>query len=398
MKLLLILENHFCIDEDGTVWCDRIIDYNFLKRYLETFNNVIVCGRTRKEKNVDKKLLVLGKGIEFVSLPEFAGAKGLIKNLSEIKKILKKQIKKTDCVLYRAPTHLSLFTYKEVLKQNKILALEFMMAANKMIEGNGIISKILNFLIEKKAQKMCMKANGVSYVTEKVLQEKYPCRGIKERSEKFFTTNYSTIDLEYKDFYMQEWKKENKPKVFKIIHTGFMDSYRKGQDTLIKAVADVKKLGYNIELNLIGDGKRRKEFEELVIELGIEDIVKFKGLITDKKEILKYLRSSHILVFPTHSEGLPRTIIEAMSQGLPCISSPVDGIVELLDKEFLIDFNDEKAYAHKIIELINDWDKMIEISNKNYKKALIYEKSKLDTKRRDFYDKLKRCAEIKIGE
>ncbi len=400
MKALIVLENHFYEDKQKNIWCDRIVDYNFLKRYLEVFDKVVVAGRCQKISSVgDKKLLVSGENVEFIRLPEFIGAKGLIKNLYNIKKILRNGIRSTDCTIYRAPTHISLFTYKEVLKQHKPLALEFMMAADKMVEGTNIIKILANKLIKKRAQKMCKKANGVSYVTEKILQNDYPCKAIMDgESNEFFTSSYSTIDLEEKDFYKQKWKIDEKIEVFKIIHTGYMDSYRKGQDVLIKAVKKVKESGYNVELILIGDGKKRKEFEKLTCELQIEDIVKFKGLIKDKKEIIKNLREAHILVFPTQSEGLPRTLIEAMAQGLPCISSPVDGIPELLDDEFLIDYTDYEAYANKIIELITNWEKMKKISLQNYEKSQKYKKEVLMNKRKEFYEKLKRMAEYGTKE
>ena len=131
----------------------------------------------------------------------------------------------------------------------------------------------------------------------------------------------------------------------------------------------------------------------MVQELGIDDIVEFKGLIKNKKEILEYLRKSHLLVFPTQSEGLPRTIIEAMAQGLPCISSPVDGIPELLDDEYLIDYDDFNGYANKFIELINNWDKMITVSKQNYIKSKKYNKNNLNSKRCEFYKKLKGLCE-----
>lgn len=400
MKALIVLENHFYKDNDGIVWCDRIIDYNFLKRYLSVFENIVVAGRCEKiEENIGVKLLVSGKNIEFIELPEFIGAKGLIKNIYKIRKILRKAIRDTNCTIYRAPTHISLFTYKEVLKEHKPLALEFMMAADKMIDGKNIIKILINKLIKLKAKKMCLKANGVSYVTERILQKDYPCKAIIDgESNDFFTSSYSTIDLEEEDFYKRNWEIDEKPEVFKIIHTGYMDSYRKGQDVLIKAVKEVKKAGYNVELILIGDGKKKEEFEKLACKLQIEDIVKFKGLIKDKKEIIDNLRKAHILVFPTQSEGLPRTIIEAMAQGLPCISSPVDGIPELLDDEFLIDYTNYKAYADKIIELITNWEKMKKISLQNYEKSQKYKKEVLMNKRKEFYKKLKRMAEYETKE
>lgn len=396
MKLLLVLENHFYIDENGTVWCNRVVDYDFLKRYLKVFKEVVVCGRATKEKNSDYKLKVTGERVSFAPIKDFYGAFGLIKNFFSLKKSLKKYIKDVDCVIFRAPTPLSVFTYNEVLKQDKPLGIEFMIAADKMFDGDSFLKRILNSYIVRIAKKLCMKANGVSYVTNHVLQDEYPCQAIiNGESSEYFTESYSTIDLNDNDFCKMKWNIEKKPKTIRIIHTGYMDTYRKGQDTLIKAVKKVYDEGFDISLTLIGDGKKRTEFEKMVEKLELSQIVTFKGMIKDKKTILKLLSDSHLMVFPTHSEGLPRTLIEAMAVGLPCISSPVDGVPELLDDDLLVNYDDIDGYKEKIIELISDWKYMTQLSEKNYNKALEYNKKNLDKKRTSFYEKLSKLSKIK---
>ena len=399
MKALVVLENHFFLDCNNSVWCDRVVDYNYLQRYLNVFDSIVLTGRTQKIDKTNNKLLVSGKNVEFIPMPEFKGAKGLLLNLLKIKKIIKEQIKQCDCAIYRAPTHLSLFTYKEVVKKKKTLALEFMMAANKMFDGKSIYKKIINKIIDKKAKKMCLKANGVSYVTEHVLQSKYPCKAILNNSnnKKYFTEVYSSIDLKEDMYYYPDWNVNNKPDVYNIIHTGYMDSYRKGQDVLIKALKIVVDKGFNVRLTFIGDGEKRNEFEKLCDDLELKNKVIFKGIIKDKKEILGILKQSHLFVFPTQSEGLPRTIIEAMSQGLPCISSPVDGIPELLDEEYLVDYYDYEKYAKKIIDLISDWKKMIKISKLNYEKSKKYEYKNLEQKRNVYYKKIKELSNYEIS-
>ena len=392
MRALIMLENRFIKDNQGNIWCDRIIDYNFLKRYLEVFEEITVCGRFKKVDRVSNKLLVNGDGVSFIELPNFTGAYGTIKEYRNVRKIVKKNLKDIDCAILRGPSHLSLITYDIFMKNNKKFAVEFVMAANKMFEGKGLINKVLNNIVDNKAKKMCMKANGVAYVTERILQDKYPCKAMKLENTEYFTTNYSTIDLDEGMFYKQKWKVENKPDIFEIIHTGYMDSYRKGQGILIKAIKEVRDSGLNVELNLIGDGKKRTEFEQLTKKLEINEFVNFLGLINDKNILFENLRKSHILVLPTQSEGLPRSIIEAMAVGLPCIASPVDGIPELLDSSFLIECEDYSEYAKKIIELINNWENMIQISKKNYKTAKKYSKENLDKKRHDFYTNLKNIS------
>ncbi len=394
MKLLLVLENHFYIDDNQDAYCDRVIDYNFLNRYLKTFDEVIVCGRTDKNNDGKYKLKVTGENVKFKPLPNFYGIKGILLNICKLRKILRQYIKEADAVLYRVPTPLSIFTYDIVKKENKVLAVEFMISADKMIEGKNILSKLGNKIIDKIAKKICMTANGVSYVTERVLQEKYPCKAIINRSEtdEYFTASYSTIELDEKYIEQRNWDKNNKPKEFTIIHTGFMDTYRKGQHILIKATKKVIQDGFNVKLILIGDGVKKKEFEELAKNEGITDKVYFTGNINDKNEIYRYLQNSHLMVFPTQAEGLPRTLIEAMATGLPCISSPVDGIPELIDQDLLIDYEDYIGYSKKIEELLSDWNKMIKIGRENCKKAEKYEKKLLDSKRQEFYNKIRRLC------
>lgn len=397
MKLLLILESHFFIDKHSDVWCDRVVDYNFLKRYMSSFSEIVVCGRTDTINNEKYKLKVTGPSVSFRQLPNFYGIKGLIKNIFKIRKLIRSYSKEVDVVLYRVPTPLSLFTYKEVLRQRKVLGVEFMISADKMIEGNGIIKNFLNKRIDNIAKNICKKANGVSYVTDYVLQKKYPSNSIingKETNE-YFATSYSTIELEKDNLELRNWYITNKPNEYKIIHTGFMDTYRKGQDILIRALKILIDDGYNVSLTLIGDGKKRLEFEKLAKDLNILDKVNFTGSIKDKQKIYDYLKNSHLLVFPTESEGLPRTIIEAMAVGLPCVSSPVDGIVELLEPDCLVQERTPEKYAEKIEELLSDWNSMINIGKQNYEKALKYEKSILDIKRQDFYSKLCNLAKLK---
>lgn len=393
MTAMILLEYHFIAGNDGKIYCNRVIDYNYLKRYLSVFDDIILVGRLSKENgDCSDKLLVSGENVKFVPLEEFVGIKGIIKNYRKIMKTIKNVIPQVSCVIMRAPNHLSLITYR-LFKRKKIpFALEFNIAANKFIEKDSLLGNIINKFVVKEAKKMCLTANGVAYVTEEILQKTYPCRALLEPDNKnYFTASYSTIELDDKMRKKQNWS--SKPKVFNIIHTGYMDSYRKGQVVLIKAISEVIKMGItNIHVTLVGDGQKRKEFEGVVNNYNLTDFFSFTGLIKRREDLTKILAKQHFFVFPTQSEGLPRSIIEAMSVGLVCLSSPVDGVPELLEEEMLIDYNDYLGYANKIVELINDFEKMKEISNLNYRKVEKYRKEILDRKRKKFYLQLKELS------
>src|SRR5699024_7185268 len=100
-------------------------------------------------------------------------------------------------------------------------------------------------------------------------------------------------------------------------------------------------------------------------------------------------KDSHLFVLPSKSEGLPRAIIEAMATGNPCIGSNVDGIPELLDREYIVDGFNYSDYSKKIISLVSDWPKMIQSSNSNYENSKKFHSRILTNKRNLFYSRLK---------
>ena len=114
----------------------------------------------------------------------------------------------------------------------------------------------------------------------------------------------------------------------------------------------------------------------------------FTGLLPSPNNVRDELVKSDIFVFPTRAEGLPRAVIEAMAVGLPCLSTPVNGIPELLDNDFMFEPDDVDGFANKIIELIQNPSMLEQISKKNIEKSKEYSWDKLSYRRTKFYEKL----------
>lgn len=103
---------------------------------------------------------------------------------------------------------------------------------------------------------------------------------------------------------------------------------RKGIYDLLPAFR--KAASENPELRLVvgGNGEIEKA-RAMAAELGLSDRVEFRGWVSgEDKE--KLLSSSDVFVLPSHNEGLPVSMLEAMSWGLPVIASHVGGIRELV--------------------------------------------------------------------
>nr|WP_239585957.1 glycosyltransferase family 4 protein [Bacillus mesophilus] len=186
-------------------------------------------------------------------------------------------------------------------------------------------------------------------------------------------------------------------KELKIVHTANnINNFVKGHDTLIKALSIVKKKGYNVKVIFIGDGDKRVYFEELADSLNIKSSIHFTGMLSSKNRIREILIDSDMFIFPTRAEGLPRALIEAMAVGLPCISTPVSGIPELLSSDYLVDPEDVEGFANSIINFINNPALMEKVSQSNITKAKEYESNILQKKRVEFYKNLKSICNTPI--
>ena len=235
-------------------------------------------------------------------------------------------------------------------------------------------------------RRQCEEAYAASYVTEYSLQKRYPCKN--------WSTFYSSIDLENSSVLSKEQvelKLDNLKRrmasheTIRLCHVGMMEHLYKAQDVLIKAFADCVVKIPNLELSFVGSGGFQKNLEKLAQDYSVQDKVKFMGKANSKDEVFDLLDQSDIYVLPSRQEGLPRTVIEAMARGLPCISSTAGGIPELISHQQLVEPNDVKGLATKIYELANDFDVLSSESYKNADKAGQYVKTVLDKRRKQFY-------------
>jgi glycosyltransferase involved in cell wall biosynthesis len=139
----------------------------------------------------------------------------------------------------------------------------------------------------------------------------------------------------------------------------------------------LKEKGYNIFLNLVGDGALKNKIEKLIQDFKLNNNVKMWGWLKNKEQMFKILRNSEILLFTSkQGEGLGLVILEAMSQGLPVIATKCGGPEEIImDKinGYLIDYStDEKIvsqFVNKIEFLIKNPKIYEEISKNNIEKS-----------------------------
>lgn len=99
---------------------------------------------------------------------------------------------------------------------------------------------------------------------------------------------------------------------------------QKGLDLLIKAFARVHSAFPQWKLNIVGEGEQRAELETLINQLNLEGAVMLAGR---QQDVSEWYNNADFFVLPSHYEGFPNVLIEAMAHGIPvlatdCLSGP----------------------------------------------------------------------------
>lgn len=392
MNVLVAVDAQLFMTPDGKVWSKTIYGYDFWKRYLDVFETVKVVSRLGKADytQVEGYLRSDGDNVSFAPLPMVRGMKGYVKNVISFLKDAKKAVRDEDCAIIRLPSIPATFVEFVYARKHKPYALEVVVDPLNAYAGNKLAAKVLT----EQLRKSCLNANGVSYVTQYALQEQYPSRAriSGKNTEEYFESYYSSIILK-EGFFAPARDYSKIGNKVKLVHTANnINNDVKGHDVVIEVVKKLNDLGIDASVTFIGDGDLRPELEKMAEVLGVGTKVVFTGLLGSAMEVREKLLDADIFILPTKAEGLPRAVIEAMAVGLPCLSTPVNGIPELLEKEYMFDPMDSQGFTKKIIELLQNPEKMGQTSMRNINKAREYEETVLQQRRIEFYTKLKNLA------
>ncbi len=121
-------------------------------------------------------------------------------------------------------------------------------------------------------------------------------------------------------------EKKNEKKY--ILFTGRL-SYRKGLFDLIECGKYICEKYPDISFIITGSGILSDTLQERINELGLAKQFKFLGFVT-REELIKLYQNATLYVLPSHYEGLPTVLLEAMSCGLPVIATAVSGNLDVI--------------------------------------------------------------------
>lgn len=136
---------------------------------------------------------------------------------------------------------------------------------------------------------------------------------------------------------------------------------------LMNVFAEIIKMAPDVKIAVAGTGDMAEQTKSFAKQLSITDNVKFLGFMSNP---YKLLYSSKLMIMTSRWEGTPMCALEAMALGVPIVSTPTDGLCELVDDGktgFLS--SDDAVLAEKCTDIIKNAGLRQTLSENTLKKA-----------------------------
>ena len=140
------------------------------------------------------------------------------------------------------------------------------------------------------------------------------------------------VNIEYSNFIERDrYPYLRDKKLIKLLYVGALIE-RKGLTFLLDALAMIKK--GKIHIDLIGDGADRDKLIDKARYISDNISFKFHGYLHNNSTLYNFYREADAFILPSFSEGLPRVLYEAVSQGCPIITTPVNSVPYLFEHNY----------------------------------------------------------------
>lgn len=380
MKLVFVHDGPLFFDDNGNYY--EFAYHELYERYSYMADDITFMMRTKRIEG-ENKFTPVPKEIKVVSVPNFKNPKLYFKNKKVAQEIVENCIKENDYVVLRSQSSIAQLAIKFIKKYNKPYIVESVGCSWDSYFNHGLLGKLVAPYMYYKTRSIIGEAKYVYYVTTQFLQRRYPTKGKTVCCSNVVLEKVDDTVLENRLKKISAFDKRGRI----ILGTAAaIDTRYKGHEYVIKAMPGLVAEGYDIEYHLAGGVTGAKEntfLHDLSVECGVIDRVKFMGSLPADK-MADYYDSLDVYVQPSKQEGLPRSVIEAMSRGCPCIGTSIAGTPELL-QEMCLFHKGSSEEVKKALFRVLDAD-MTVLAKENFEKAKGYEKTVLRKKREAFYD------------
>lgn len=358
--------------EGGYAAFDPAIANHAWHRYTGQQNEVRLVARASQLASAES--FALPDYVKVEPLPYYVGVRGLVRRLPSVIRAVWCAVANSDTIVLRGPGAISSIAgvVCRLLRRNYMVEVIGDPVDVLRSGALGAAGRLLSGPARWHMRWLVRRASASVFVTHRSLQQRYPPR------EGTSSIGVSNVRLEPGALltHGRSWN----PGPYCIAAIGSQATLYKGHDVLLHAVRQLIDEGIDVTATIVGGGRAHDELVKVADMLGIADRVVFTGVIHERARIIDILDSSSLFVQPSRTEGLPRSLVEAMARALPCVGSDVGGIPELLDQSCLVPVEDASGLAGAIRRLLSDPERWEGQSDRNLKVAREYEASLLETR------------------
>lgn len=308
-----------------------------LANYLSNNNDVTILSikNIKPEYEIDKKVEI----VNVDSKDNKGKISKILFRLYNLNKILK--VNKPDIVLSFLPEPSFLVLFLKKIRKTKVIV--SVRNDPKVEYKNKLYNMAMKILYPR--------ADGFVFQTEEA--QNYFIESIQKKSTIILNSlNPDFIEEPYTG------KRE-----YKIVSVGrFFE--QKNHEMLIKSFSKIHKLFPEYKLVIYGDGPLRERLEKLINDLNLEKYVELPGIENNIKD---KIYKAKVFVLSSNYEGMPNSLMEALSLGVPCISTdcPCGGPRTLIkdgENGILTDVGNIEMLTEKLTKLLSNEETLNRIS------------------------------------
>jgi len=271
----------------------------------------------------------LPESVKVIPLENVHGVRKLYSSLlpNAVNTELKSAINEVEAVFLRQPLWECWPIYKYARRQNKEIAVSFHGDWPDSLQkaSGGFARKTFQYMFSRYIRYVYMdmaKHSRVAFFVGEALSAKYGGRTeCKYVFANFLHSSSDVIDA--------VTIKEIPP--YTVLFVGGLEEY-KGVRFLIEAIAVLRRRGLEVNLRIVGVGSQEQALKQLARELGIDANISWLGYVQYGEDLNKIYRSADIFVLPSiASEGMPKVVMEALSQGVPVVATDIGSTPNLLE-------------------------------------------------------------------
>jgi glycosyltransferase involved in cell wall biosynthesis len=384
MKVLLVTAQ--VIEDTGNTYRCTANLYEIVKRFSYLGELYIYSAKYNGRNSHTKIEKDLDGIVQYGNISFFKSSRLGFLRLSEYNRKAISEIAKTCDLLISYGSSYDI--YKIARKYNKKFMSFVVSCAWDAYWNHGWQGKILAPYKFFRARYTIRYSDYVLYVSNKFLQNRYPTDAKYQAG----CSNVKILPMDDETLtnriaFLEQWD----GKTLNLATTAAVDVLYKGQQYVIKAMYELKKQGItNVHYYLLGGGSQDR-LRRLVNKLGLSEQVHFMGIVPHK-EVFDVLDRMHLYVQPSLQEGLPRSMVEAMSRGLMCAGANTAAIPELIDSKYVTRRRSVDDFVN-IIKNITKED-LIQQAKINFAEAKNYQDEVISKRRNEFFDKIIKDCEL----